>query len=124
MDPLSLCLWQARAFWLLAGAGFGLLTVTWALFRRVKYLRAALVRVQLERTRSEKEHRMQLFARLNTMQRDLLESFLREPTPTLNDLVEHTERAWRARQSVPPSVDPEGETYELRTRDLSDLTRR
>lgn len=114
MEPLTLCAFQARAFWLLLGVGFSLLTLTLKLFQRKRYL---VVLLERERRMSAQKYAALLsnsskqFAEL---QRELLESFLREPTPTLRDLVERTDQEWRARASETPS----DETIQLTTRDL------
>ena len=104
MDPLLLCELQAKAFWLALGVGLSLLGLTWQLFRRVRYLRALL---ELERRESSSKQRSlteSMLARLNAMQKTLLQSFLQDPTPTLSDLVESTERKFSARASRPPSA--------------------
>jgi hypothetical protein len=64
------------------------------------------------------------FRHCNAMQRRLWESFLREPVPTLDNLVERTERAWSLRQSRAKSAE-NADTIELKTQDLEwDRTRR
>jgi len=117
MDPSTLCQLIAQAFWLVLGGGLSLLGITWQLFRTRRYLREALAREQQRHIAIERGLLNSNFAKLNGLQRSLLESFLREPTPSLSDLVERTEREWRAKASVPPSeaTDP---TIELRTGDI------
>jgi hypothetical protein len=114
MDPLALCAFQAKAFWLLLGVGFSLLTLTWRLFQRKRYLVALLERERRTSAQKYAELLSNSSRQFAELQRSLLESFLREPTPTLRDLVERTEREWQARASGMPS----DETIQLTTRDL------
>lgn len=110
----------AQAFWLVFGALCSSLMLTWQLFRRARYLRALLARERGESTRRESALIANSYRERNELQRNLLESFLREPVPTLSDLVERTERAFQARASRPPS-EASDETIELQTRDLTRL---
>lgn len=113
----QICSVLAQVFWPVLGAGLSLAGVTWQLFRTKRYLSEALVREQ--RSSSERERRLiaECFRQSNSMQRSLLESFLREPVPTLRDLVERTEREFQARAYVPPSAESDS-TIQLTTRDL------
>lgn len=118
MDPLALCQLIAQAFWLVLGAGLSLLGITWRLFRTTRYLKEALARDQRSSFERERRTTAEVFRQCNSMQRSLLESFLRAPTPTLRDLVESTEREYRARASAPPSGENDT-TMELRTSDFT-----
>lgn len=123
MDPLQLCALQAKAFWLALGVGLSLLGLTWRLFRRVRYLRALLDLERASASNRQKSLIESMLARLNAMQKTLLQSFLQEPTPTLSDLVESTERRFSARASRPPSAPertpPDESTVELTTKDFT-----
>lgn len=130
MDPLSLCRIISWVAWVVLWGACSLLVITWRLFLTNRYLREGLEREQQRHTAIERGLLSSSFRRCNELQKSLLESFLREPTPTLERLVADTEAQWRARQSVPPSPprqdwkDDEDSTTELRTSDLRDLTRR
>jgi hypothetical protein len=117
MDPSTLCQIVAQAFWLVLGAGLSSLGITWRLFRTTRYLKEALVREQRSSIERERRRIAESYRTFNALQRSLLESFLREPTPTLRDLVERTEREFQARASEPPSGESDS-TMELRTRDF------
>jgi hypothetical protein len=119
MDPQQICTVIAQAFWLLLGAGCSLLGVTWQLFRTRKYLREALERERLSSTAREKRLINEFCRTFNSRQQSLLESFLREPTPTLHDLVERTEREFRARASAPSSEGSGESTIQIRTSDFT-----
>ena len=99
LDPHLL---SSVAEWFASGAGFWSLTTIWRLYRRNRYLQEAL--------RRERASSLQ---KLNEMQRSLLEAFMREPTPTLEELVNRTEEQWSARASA---------KYSERARDL-EMTR-
>ncbi len=117
MDTLQLCSIIAQAFWLVLGAGLSSLGITWRLYRTTRFLREALGREQRSSIERERRRIAASYRTFNALQRSLLESFLREPTPTLRDLVERTEREFQARASEPPSEDSNS-TMELRTRDF------
>lgn len=115
----------ARIFWPVLWAGLSLLLLSWRLFRTNRYLREALERERLSNTDAQKKLIGNCFRACNSMQRSLLEAFLREPTPTLHDLVERTEREFQARASAPRSeairelrLTETEETRELETRDF------
>lgn len=114
MDPLTLCVYQARAFWLLLGLGCSLALLTVQLFRRKNYLSALLERERLSSAQKLNAQVNSSSKRYSELQRSLLESFLLEPTPTLNDLVGRIEREFQARASEESS----DETIQLTTRDL------
>ncbi len=118
MDRQQICSVLAQAFWLLLGAGLSLLGVTWQLFRTKRYLREALAREMRSNSSQQRALINECYRVSNEMQRSLLETFLREPTPTLRDLVESTERRFRARASEPPSGESES-TIQLTTRDFT-----
>jgi hypothetical protein len=130
MDPLSLCRIISWVAWVVLWGACSLLVVTWRLFLTNRYLREGLEREQQRHTAIERALLNSSFKQCNGLQRSLLESFLREPTPTLHNLVESTEKEWRARRSTPPSpprqdwTDDTDPTMDLRTSDLRDLTRR
>ena len=86
MNPL--CNSIAQAFWPLLGAGCSLLPITWQLYRRTKYLRAALALEQ----RSNIE-------RQNALVKTLAEAFSRGPDTSLEDLLESAERDFELRSS-------------------------
>jgi hypothetical protein len=113
MTPCQLI---AAVFWLVLGAGLSSLGVTWQLFRTKRYLSAALVREQRSSTERERRLIAETFRQCNSMQRSLLESFLREPAPTLRDLVERTEREFQARASE-KSFD-QSDTIQVKTTDF------
>lgn len=99
-----------RAFLLLLGVVFSLLGLAWKNWVTTKYLREALV--QGERLHSEQQRSLiaDCFSRCNMMQRDLLQTFLREPVPTLRDLVERTDREFSAKVSGRRSEESEQTT--------------
>jgi hypothetical protein len=117
MDQLQMCALFAQAFWALCGGGLSLLAVTWQLFRTKRYLAEALERERLSSTARERQLIASFSKTFNTRVQSLLESFLREPTPTLHDLVERTEREFRARASERRSVESES-TIQVMTRDF------
>lgn len=124
MDQLTL--WIGRIFWPVLLVGFSLLQLTLRLYRTNRFLKEALERERLSNTAAQKLLIGNCFRACNSMQRSLLEAFLREPTPSLQSLVERTEREFRARASEPPSAamrelgwtDDKDETQELGTRDF------
>lgn len=118
MQPTQWCEWQSQAFWFVLGGGCSSLSVIWQLFRRVRYLRGLLERERAASMRRENELIARTYKERNELQRNLLESFLREPVPTLSELVERTERAFQARASRPPYAASDDETMELSTKDL------
>ena len=122
LDPCQALL---SAFWIAVSVAFSSLVVTWRVLLTNKYLTEALEREA--RTCSEEKRRLidWCFKRSNAMQKSLWESFLREPVPTLDNLVERTERAWSLKQSARRSAPPREEsTIELTTRDIDPYTRR
>lgn len=117
---MTLCEGQSRVFWLVLGVGFSLLLNSYRQFRTIRYLNEALARVQRSGSERLRCAIANFYSLSNARQKALLESFLREPVPTLNDLVERTEREYRLRRSRPPSQDQE-QTIELKTKDLTRL---
>jgi len=115
MDPLLVCRIIAQAFWLVLGVGLSLVGLTWQLWRRTRYLTAALDQELASSTAREKHLIAESLRIFNSTQRSLLEKFLREPTPTLRDLVESTDREFRARASAAQSEESDA-TMELSTR--------
>lgn len=115
MDPLLVCRVIAQVFWLVLGVGLSLAGLTWQLWRMTRYLKEALAREQRSSTAREKKLIDECLRIANSRQQSLLEKFLREPTPTLRDLVEFTDREFRARASAAHSAESD-ETMELSTR--------
>lgn len=113
----QLCSILAQVFWLVLGAGLSLAGVTWQLFRTKRYLAEALERERLSSTAREKLLIGNFSKTFHSRVQSLLESFLREPTPTLHDLVESTERKFRARAYEQRSTESDS-TIQLTTRDL------
>jgi hypothetical protein len=104
-----------RAFLLLVGLVFSLLGLAWKNWITTKYLREALARGERLHTEQQRSLIADCFSRCNQMQRDLLQTFLQEPTPTLRDLVERTDREFSARASVRRSeVDESTTTFRPR----------
>lgn len=81
--------------WLAAGAGSWCLTTIWRLYRRNRYLSEAVRRERASAWQKQTEMRQEHRHELN----EQLESFLREPVPTLEELVSRTEVEWEARSS-------------------------
>lgn len=115
MDPIELCRLIAWASWAVLWGACSALAVTWRLFLTNRYLREALERQQRRHSAIEREQQSSNFAKLNALQRSLLESFLREPTPTLQDLAGSTDNEFRLTPSDPRSE----EISEARTRRLT-----
>jgi hypothetical protein len=69
--------------------------LTFSLWRRTRYLQGLLFREQQKR-----------IDELNAMQKQLLEHFLREPVPSLSELVDRTEEEWSLRSSPMRSGKP------------------
>lgn len=113
----QICSIIAQVFWPVLGAGLSLAGVTWQLFRMKRYLSEALERERLSSIAREKRLTTSFSKTFNSKVQSLLESFLREPTPTLKSLVESTEREFRARASAARSVESDS-TIQLTTRDL------
>lgn len=106
MAPLELCTLLSQAFLLVLGAGLSALGVTWRLYRTTRFLKEALARQQRSGFEQQQLTTKRSYARWNALQKSLLERFLREPVPTLSDLVERTEREFSARESTRPSTPP------------------
>ncbi len=103
-----------RAFLLLFGVACSLLALTWRNSLTTKYLREALARGERLNTEQQRKLIADCFSRCNMMQKDLLQTFLREPTPTLRDLVERTDREFSAKASRPRSEDSDPPTTTFR----------
>jgi hypothetical protein len=131
LEQLALCREIAWALWGVSWVAFSALVSTWRLWLTSRYLREALGREMRSNSSGQRKLIGLLYSRSNQMQRQLLESFLRAPTPTLADLVESTERELRvtasekrstpARTSVPPPppMIVDEPTVELTTRDFT-----
>lgn len=121
---LQYCQVAISAFWIAASVACSLLVVIWRAFLTNRYLTEALER-EMRSCSAEKRNLLNwCFRHSNAMQKRLWESFLREPVPTLEDLVERTERAWSLKQSARKSAE-NADTIEIRTQDLEwDRTRR
>jgi hypothetical protein len=117
MDPIELCRWIGWVSWVVLWGACSLLAVTWRLFLTNRYLREGLAREQQRHIATERAQLNSNFGRHNALQKSLLESFLREPTPTLQDLAGSTDSEYRLTPSDPRSAenDPSG----LRTRRLT-----
>jgi hypothetical protein len=76
---------------LLAGSWW--IRLTFALWRRTRYLEEALLREQQRRFELERMHT----AQWNDKQRRLLDAFLRGPKPTLRELVSDTETPYETK---------------------------
>ena len=118
-DPQTLCTWALQAFWLVLGVACSLLITTWRLYLTKRYLSEGLARVQRSGSERLRIAIASFYHLSNERQKSLLESFLRAPVPTLNDLVQRTEDELRLRSSRQPYG--EEETIELRTKDLTRL---
>lgn len=131
MDHPELCRVAALALLAACGAAFSALVGTWRAWLTTKYWRVAWERETRSCT-DEKRKLIEFYLRrCNAMQKSLLQSFMQEPVPTLDSLVERTEEEWSLRQSERLSRhrsrdwgDEHDETMELRTSELRDLTRR
>lgn len=132
LEQLALCREIAWALWVVSWVAFSALVSTWRLWLTSKYLREALGREMRSNSSAQRTLIAHLYSRSRLMQKELLESFLRAPTPTLHDLVESTERELRVRASRPPSapartpVPPprlDEPTIELTTRDFTQHSR-
>ena len=99
------CEAAVRGFLLLLGVVCSLLVLIWRRSLTTRYLAEALARELRENTAQQRRLIADCFSRCNTMQRDLLQTFLREPTPTLRDLVERTDREFSAKASGTWSED-------------------
>lgn len=125
LQQLALCREMAWVLWGVSWVAFSALLAIWRLSLTTTYLREALARER--RSNSSEQRRLigWLYTRSNQMQRELLESFLRAPTPSLSELVESTERELRVRASRPPSAPPlttavsDDATVELTTKDFT-----
>jgi hypothetical protein len=132
LQQLALCREIAWVLWGVSWVAFSALVSTWRLWLTSRYLREALGREMRSNSSGQRKLIGLLYSRSSQMQKQLLESFLRAPTPTLEDLVESTERELRvtasakrstpARTSVQPQPPPlirDDQTIELTTRDFS-----
>jgi hypothetical protein len=123
MYPLELCQEVSRALLIALGvalgAGCSSLLITWRLYRTTRYLKEALDRVQRSGSERLRTAIANFYRLSNERQKQLLESFLRAPVPTLQDLVNRTEEQYKLRRSTKPYG--EEETIELRTKDLTRL---
>jgi len=117
MDQIELCKWIGWASWAVLWGACSALVVTWRLFLTNRYLREALAREQRRHTAAERALLSSNFARCSAMQRGLLESFLREPTPTLNDLAGSTDNEFQLTPSDQHSED--SQTREFRKNRLT-----
>jgi hypothetical protein len=120
---VSQCQAVLSALWIASSVAFFALVGIWRAWATTKYLREALGREM--RSNSSEQRRLigLLYSRSNQMQRELLTSFLRAPTPTLADLVSSTERELRVRESglhsgPPMTAGSDERTSELRTQDF------
>lgn len=124
---LDQCKVAISAFWIAASVGCSALVAIWRLWLTTRYLREALGRELRSNSAAQRTLIAHLYSRSRLMQKELLESFLRAPTPTLHDLVESTERELRVRASRPPSVPSnrpltgamDEETIQLNTGDFT-----
>ncbi len=113
------------ALWVVSSVACSLLLATWRLSLTRRYLFEALGREQRLRIAQMRSMANEHCRSYSELQRSLLQSFLQEPTPTLNDLVESREHEFRARASERPSAPPRpltgalDETIELTTRDFT-----
>lgn len=128
---LELLLVQCRgalwALWVVSWVAFSALVSTWRLSLRTKYLREALAREMRSNSSEQKKLIGESYKRCEQMRKELLERFLRAPTPTLSDLVESTERELQVRASRPPSAPltpaVSENTIELNTADFTQHSR-
>src|SRR5262245_12572094 len=106
MEQLTQCRDALWALLTVSSVAFSLLVAFWRACLTTRYVRELLDReiaqCSLEKRRLIDWH----FKRCAALQKSLWESFLREPVPTLNDLVERTERDWQRRQSARSSTPP------------------
>lgn len=129
MQLLELCAMVTQAFWLALGAGLSSLLLFWRQWRTTRYLKEALARQQRSDFVQQQAIIRRSYARWNELQKSLLERFLRDPVPTLNDLAEPTAPEFSLKPSARPSAAPPAprvqrssdETTELETKDLTRL---
>ncbi len=121
MYPLELCQEVSRALLIALGVVFGAgcssLLLTWRLYRTTRYLKEALARELRSSIGKQRQLVISSSKLSSSITRNLLETFLREPVPSLSDLVERTEREFRLRASARRSEEDE-QTEELRTSDF------
>lgn len=123
LEQLAICREILWVLWGVSWVAFSALVNTWRLWLTSKYLREALGRETRSNSAAQRTLISWLYSRSGQMQRELLASFLRAPTPTLSDLVESTERELRVRASKQPlrpltTAVCADETVELTTRDF------
>jgi hypothetical protein len=92
LDPHLL---ESAVGWFASGVGSWCLTTIWRLYRKNRYLSEAVRRERASSWQKLTEMRREQNETLNRT----LESFLREPTPTLSELVARTEQEWEVRAS-------------------------
>jgi hypothetical protein len=120
---VSQCQAVLSALWIASSVAFFALVGIWRAWATTKYLREALGREMHSNSFEQRRLIGLLYTRSSQMQRELLQSFLRAPTPTLAELVSNTERDLRVRESAPPfgrrtTADSGEQTTELRTSDF------